>query len=252
MVRPEILAIVPARGGSKSIPRKNLIPVGGKPLIAYSIEQARRSRLVTRAIVSTDDAEIADVARAHGGEVPFLRPAQYAQDMSPDIDVFRHALQWLVDHEGYRPELVVHLRPTGPVRRVELIDQAIALMLEHPEADALRSVSAPLQTPYKMWRIEDGYLRPLLTVPGVTESYCAPRQSLPDVWWQNGYVDIIRPRTILELGLMCGQTVLPFVVDEPTLEIDYADSLPSVEEALARLAADEPHQEINRGKRFPV
>ena len=84
MVRPEILAIVPARGGSKSIPRKNLIPVGGRPLIAYSIEQARTSRLVTRTIVSTDDAEIADVARAHGGEVPFLRPAQYAQDLSPD------------------------------------------------------------------------------------------------------------------------------------------------------------------------
>ena len=252
MVRPEILAIVPARGGSKSIPRKNLIPVGGKPLIAYSIEQARTSRLVTRAIVSTDDAEIAEVARAHGGEVPFLRPAEYAQDTSPDIDVFRHALQWLVDHEGYRPELVVHLRPTGPVRRVELIDQAIALMLEHPEADALRSVSAPIQTPYKMWRIEDGYLRPLLTVEGVTESYCAPRQSLPDVWWQNGYVDIIRPRSILELGLMCGHTVLPFVVDEPILEIDYADSLPLVEEALARLKTDEPRREIKDGKRFSV
>jgi CMP-N,N'-diacetyllegionaminic acid synthase len=252
MVRPEILAIVPARGGSKSIPRKNLVPVGGKPLIAYSIEQARTSRLVTRTIVSTDDAEIADVARAHGGEVPFLRPAQYAQDLSPDIDVFRHALQWLVDHEGYRPELVVHLRPTGPVRRVELIDQAIALMLEHPEADALRSVSAPIQTPYKMWRIEDGYLRPLLTVAGVTESYCAPRQSLPDVWWQNGYVDIIRPRSILELGLMCGHTVIPFVVDEPILEIDYAESLPLVEEALARLKTDGARQEVRDGKRFPV
>jgi len=178
MARPEILAIVPARGGSKSIPRKNLIPVGGKPLIVYSIEQARTSRLVTRTIVSTDDPEIADVARAYGGEVPFLRPAEYAQDMSPDIDVFRHALQWLLDHEGYRPELVVHLRPTGPVRRVELIDQAIALMLEHAEADALRSVSVPVQTPYKMWRIEDGYLRPLVTVAGVAESYCAPRASL--------------------------------------------------------------------------
>ena len=252
MIRPEILAIDPARGGSKSIPRKNLIPVGGKPLIAYSIEQARTSRLVTRTIVSTDDVEIAAVARAHGGEVPFLRPAEYAQDMSPDIDVFRHALQWLVDYEGYRPELVVHLRPTGPVRRVELIDPAIALMLEHPEADALRSVSAPIQTPYKMWRIDDGYLRPLLTVEGVTESYCAPRQSLPDVWWQNGYVDIIRPRSILELGLMCGHTVLPFVVDEPILEIDYADSLPLVEEALARLKTDAPRQEVKDDRRFPV
>ena len=252
MTRPEILAIVPARGGSKSIPRKNLIRVGGKPLIAHSIEQARTSRLVTRTVVSTDDAEIAAIARDYGGEVPFLRPAEYAQDMSPDIDVFRHALQWLADHERYRPDLVVHLRPTGPVRRVELIDQAIALMLEHPEADALRSVSAPTQTPYKMWRIENDYLRPLLTLEGVTEPYCMPRQTLPEVWWQNGYVDIIRPRVILELGLMCGHTILPFVVDEPILEIDYAESLPLVEDALERLAAGEPVQATRDGKRFPV
>ena len=252
MAHPEVLAIVPARGGSKSIPRKNLIPVGGKPLIAHSIEQARTSRLVTRTIVSTDDAEIAAVARAHGGEVPFMRPAEYAQDMSPDIDVFRHALQWLADREGYRPDLVVHLRPTGPVRRVELIDQAIALMLEHPEADALRSVSAPTQTPYKMWRIEGGYLQPLLTLEGVTEPYCMPRQTLPEVWWQNGYVDIIRPRAILGLGLMCGHTILPFVVDEPILEIDYPESLPLVEDALGRLARGEPLPTTGDGRRFPI
>jgi CMP-N,N'-diacetyllegionaminic acid synthase len=252
MTRPEILAIVPARGGSKSIPRKNLVSVGGRPLIAYSIEHGRTSRLVTRTVVSTDDAEIAAVARAYGGDVPFLRPAEYAQDMSPDIDVFKHALQWLADHESYRPDLVVHLRPTGPVRRVETIDHAITLMLEHPEADALRSVSAPTQTPYKMWRIEGGYLHPLLTLDDVTEPYCMARQSLPEVWWQNGYVDIIRPRTILELGLMCGCTILPFIVDEPILEIDYPETLPLVEDALARLARGEPLQTTGNSKRFPV
>lgn len=252
MTRPEVLALIPARGGSKSIPRKNLLPVAGKPLIAYSIEQARSSRFVVRTVVSTDDAEIAAMARRYGGEVPFMRPAEYAQDMSPDIDVFRHALQWLAEHEGYRPELVVHLRPTGPVRRVEVIDRAIGLMLEHPEADALRSVSVPVQTPYKMWRIEGDYLRPLLEVEGQTEPYCMPRQSLPEVWWQNGYVDIIRPRTILELGLMCGHTILPFVVDEPMLEIDYVENLPAVEEALARLARAEPVEIDKSGKRFPV
>src|SRR5262252_3152974 len=185
MVRPEILAIVPARGGSKSIPRKNLIPVGGKPLIAYSIEQARTSRFVTRAIVSTEDAEIADVARTYGGEVPFLRPAQYAQDLSPDIDVFRHALEWLRDHEGYRPELVVHLRPTGPVRRVERIDTAISTMLSNSEADSLRSVGMPIQSPYKMWRMVGGRLEPLLRIPGVPEAHSSPRQGLPPVYWQN-------------------------------------------------------------------
>ena len=115
----EIMALIPARGGSKSIPRKNLMMIAGKPLIAYSIEHALQSRYVTRTIVSTDDPEIADVARGLGAEVPFLRPSEFAQDLSPDIDVFRHALTWLRDRQGYQCELVVHLRPTGPVRRVD-------------------------------------------------------------------------------------------------------------------------------------
>jgi len=231
----EILALVPARGGSKGIPRKNIIAVAGKPLIAYSIEQALASRHVTRTIVSTDDAEIADVARRFGAEVPFMRPPEFAQDLSPDIDVFRHALQWLRDREGYVCELVVHLRPTGPVRRVELIDEAIRTMLNQPEADSLRSVSLPVHTPYKMWRIVDGFLQPLLAVRGMIEPYCMPRQSLPEVYWGNGYVDIVRPHVVLELGMMCGRKILPFVIREPVFDIDYEDSIPKVEEALVKL-----------------
>jgi N-acylneuraminate cytidylyltransferase len=235
--RPEILALIPARGGSKGIPRKNLLLLLGKPLIAYSIAHALASVHVTRTIVSTDDAEIAAVAKQFGADVPFIRPAEYAQDTSLDLDVFRHALAWLRDREGYLPELVVHLRPTGPVRRIALIDQAIQAMLDHPEADALRSVSTPLHTPYKMWRIEDDFLTPLLTLPGVDEPYCMPRQQLPQVYWQNGYVDIVRPRAILEMGLMAGKKILPFVVDEPILEIDYPDALPEVEQALRKMEA---------------
>jgi CMP-N,N'-diacetyllegionaminic acid synthase len=236
---PEILALIPARGGSKGIPRKNLLPLLGKPLIAYSIQQALSSHWITRTVVSTDDEEIASVARGFGAEVPFIRPAEYAQDRSLDFEVFQHALTWLRDHEGYQCDLVVHLRPTGPVRRVKVIDDAIILMLAHPEADALRSVSTPSLTPYKMWRIEDGYLQPLLRVEGMVEPYCMPRQSLPSVFWQNGYVDIIRPATILEQGLMAGQTILPFVTHEPILEIDYRDNLPIVEEALRLLERGE-------------
>jgi CMP-N,N'-diacetyllegionaminic acid synthase len=248
--QPEILALIPARGGSKGVPRKNILPLAGKPLLAYSIEQARAARHIGRVIVSTDDEEIAGVAREHGAEVPFTRPGEFAQDLSPDIDVFRHALTWLRDHEAYMPELVVHLRPTGPVRRVELIDKAIERMLAHPEADSLRSVSSPVQTPYKMWRIEEGYLRPLVTVEGIVESYCMPRQMLPDVYWQNGYVDIVRARVVLEEGLMCGHAVLPFIINEPILEIDYAEDLPAVEEALRleRGQASEAGQE----RRYPV
>jgi N-acylneuraminate cytidylyltransferase len=245
--RPEILALIPARGGSKGVPRKNILPLAGKPLIAYSIEQAHAARHITRVVVSTEDAEIAAVARDLGAEIPFMRPAEFARDISPDIDVFGHALTWLRDYEGYVPELVVHLRPTGPVRRVELIDEAIERLVAHPEADSLRSISAPIQTPYKMWRIEGDYLRPVATVDGLTEPFCMPRQMLPPVYWQNGYVDIVRARVVLEEGLMCGHTILPFITNEPMLEIDYAENLPIVEEALLRLQRGEvletPHEQ---------
>ncbi len=234
--RPQILALVPARGGSKAIPRKNLVLVAGRPLIAHTIDQALRSALITRVIVSTDDAEIAAVARELGAEVPFLRPAEYAQDLSPDVDVLRHALVWLREAEGYEPDLLVHLRPTGPVRRVEVIDEAIRRMLERPDADALRSVSVPEETPYKMWRPgSHGYVEPVVGAPGVPESHSMPRQMLPPVFKSNDYVDVIRPRTILEKGSTCGTKVLPLVIEEPFYDIDYPETIPVVEEALGRL-----------------
>lgn len=233
--RPEVLALIPARGGSKGIPRKNLLRLAGKPLIAYSIEQARASRHITRTIVSTDDPEIAAVARDCGAEVPFMRPAELAQDWSTDLDVFRHALATLAATESYACECVVHLRPTGPVRQVTRIDEAIRIFLQDAGADSLRSVTSPAQTPFKMWRVEAGYLRPLLAVEGAPEAHSLPRQTLPEVFWQNGYVDIVRPRVILELGMMAGYKILPFVVNEPVLELDYPEHVPIVEAALRRL-----------------
>ena len=249
--RIEILALIPARGGSKGIPRKNLLMLEGKPLIAYSIEHALTSRYITRTIVSTDDSEIAEVASRFGAEVPFMRPAEFAQDLSPDIDVFRHALTWLHDHQAYACELVVHLRPTGPVRRVELIDEAIEMILDHPRADSLRSVSWPEQTPYKMWHIVDGMLQSLVQVKGMDEPYCMPRQNLPEVYWQNGYVDIVRPHVVLELAMMCGRKILPFIVEEPVLEIDYEDNIPRVEMALQKLKKGQ-WPETQQVKRYPV
>ena len=233
--RPEVIALIPARGGSKSIPRKNLLRIAGRPLIAHSIAHALGSRHITRTIVSTEDAEIAEVAAACGAEVPFIRPAEFARDESPDIDVFRHALGWLRDHDTIC-DLVVHLRPTGPVRRTALIDAAIERMLAHPEADSLRSVSRPLESPFKMWRIADGYLEPLVAVAGIPEPHSAPRQQLPEVFWQNGYVDVIRPAVVMEGGSMCGRVILPFVVDEPIFEIDYPDSIAAAEAALTGIA----------------
>jgi len=237
----DILALILARGGSKGIPRKNLLPLRGKPMIAYSIEHARASKHITRVIVSTDDPEIAAVAREHGAETPFLRPAEFARDASVDFEAFHHALTWLGEHENYRPEIVVQLRPPGPVRKVALVDAAIETLLADPAADSVKSVRRPTESPYKMWGMEGRYLRPLLALPGVAEAHTLPRQMLPPVFWQSGYVDVIRSRTILEQKLMYGRVVLPFLVEEIIYEIDYLEDIPQVERALAALEGGELH-----------
>ena len=235
----DILALIPARGGSKSIPRKNIREVAGKPLIAYSIEQALGSARITRVIVSTDDREIADSARAHGAEVPFIRPSEFAQDHSPDIDVFRHALAWLLTQEGYEPGIVVHLRPTMPLRRIETINQAIEQFIQNQDADSLRSVNMASQTPFKMWMIDrTGYLEPVVQLPGQPEPYNIPRQKLPPVYWQNGYIDIVRRNVIVEMGSMTGKKILAFVINEPCIDIDYEYSLQQIERVLAGKALE--------------
>ncbi|WP_322507464.1 acylneuraminate cytidylyltransferase [Anaerolinea sp.] len=220
--RPEVLAIIPARGGSKGIPRKNIKPFAGHPLIAYSIAAGVQAESVTRVIVSTDDEEIAAVAREYGAEVPFLRPAELAQDQTLDLPVFQHALRWLEEQEGYRPEVVVQLRPTSPVRPPHLVDEAVRILLEHPEADSVRGVVPAGQNPHKMWRIDPqtGVMKNLLDVPGVEEPYNAPRQILPPVYWQTGHIDAIRPR-VIHAGSMSGKVILPVMVDPAyTVDID--------------------------------
>jgi len=241
----KILALIPARGGSKSLPRKNLHSMLGRPLLAWSIHHAQTSKYVNRIIVSTDDEEIAQVARTWGAEVPFMRPAEYAQDMSPDIDVFRHALQWLHTNEGYVPDLILHLRPTGPARRVSKIDAAFEKILAHPEADSLRSASLAVQTPFKMWFLQDdGTMKPVITHDTIKESHSVARQMLPKAYWQNGYVDITKPRTILEKNSMVGDRPLSFVIDENVPDVDYLDDIPKVEAALKAIleGTDDPDQ----------
>ena len=125
---PQILAIIPARSGSKSVKNKNIRLIDGKPMIAYSIEHALKTPEIDRVIVSTDSEEYANIAREYGADVPFIRPAQYATDDALDIDVFRHALWYLKENEGYEPDIVVHLRPTYPIRNIEDISKTIQMM----------------------------------------------------------------------------------------------------------------------------
>jgi len=216
----QVLAIIPARGGSKGIPRKNIREFVGYPLIAYSIVAGLQAESVNRVILSTDDKEIAQVAEQFGAEVPFLRPDYLARDETPDLPVFEHALSWLKEEEGYQPDLVVQLRPTSPIRPRGLVDLAIKLILDHPEADSVRGVVPAGQNPFKMWQINpEGGMEPLLKLEGIPEPFNAPRQSLPPVFWQTGHIDVVRPQVILEKRSMSGDTILPIKID-PVFSVD--------------------------------
>lgn len=237
----EILALILARGGSKGLPRKNIVKLCGKPLIAYAIEQARASKYINRIIVSTDDEEIAQISLKYGAEVPFIRPIEFAQDFSPDIDVFYHALTWLRDNERYVPDIVLNHRTVCPIRRVEIIDEAIELFINTPKADSLRSVCVAKESPYKMWRINDcGFMQPIMgDCEGIwanygSEFYNLPRQDLPVAYWQFGYVDMVRGHVILRDKKMSGCNILPFIVDEEWVDIDYEEDLIEAERLLKK------------------
>ena len=206
----EVLAVIPARGGSKGIPRKNVVELLGRPLLWWSVRAAL-------------DADIAALGEKAGAEVPFMRPAELAGDDVLDLPVFEHVLRTLADTEGYRPDLVVHLRPTSPLRPPGLVDEGVRTLAADPAADSLRAVTPPANNPFKMWRIEGGVLVPLVD-SGIHEQYNQPRQALPAAYWQTGTLDVMRAGTILDLHSMTGRRILPMVID-PELAVDIDDPL---------------------------
>ncbi len=208
----EVLAVVQARGGSKGIPGKNIRKLGGHPLIAYSITSGLAAGSVTRLIISTDDDEIAAVAKAYGAEVPFMRPGELATDDAQDFPLFEHALTWLKDSENYVPHIIVQLRPTSPLRPKGSIDDAVRLLSEDINADCVRTVIPSQQNPYKMWRAGEKYLTPLLG-DEFPEPYNMPRQRLPKTYWQTGHLDVIRYETIIERKSLTGECVLPLIIE---------------------------------------
>ena len=221
--KAKVLVIIPAHGGSKGIPRKNIKDFAGYPLIAYSIAAGKRAKSVDRVVVSTDDEEIAEVSRDCGAEVPFLRPAELAQDNTTDMPVISHVLERLKKDGKYEPEIVVQLRPTTPIRPLTCVDDAVNILLSHPTADCVRGVVPAGQNPFKMWKIKSGEnnLTPLLSVKGISEPYNAPRQILPQTYWQTGHIDAIRISCIDEKGSLTGDMILPLMIDSRfTVDID--------------------------------
>jgi CMP-N,N'-diacetyllegionaminic acid synthase len=224
MAGAPVVALVPARGGSTGIPNKNLADVAGFPLLAYSIRAGLLAGSIDRVIVTTDSEEIAEVGRAHGAEAPFLRPAELAADDSLDVDYVRHALAWLDRHEHLTPELVIQLRPTTPLRDPSVLDGAIAAIARTPEATGLRSVHQLQEPPQKMLGIEGGWLTGLFPHDPRPEYFNLPRQAFAPAYWPNGYIDVIRPSTVIEQGSLYGSRVLAEVTS-PVVEIDGPEEL---------------------------
>ena len=201
------------------MPKKNIKLVGGHPLIAYSIAAAKLCRAIDRVVVSTDCSEIAAVAASYGAEVPFLRPARLASDTSPDIHFVRHALDWFQSNEGSRPDLLVHLRPTTPLRDPVLMQSAIELIRRNKKATSLRSVHELAQPPQKMMGIKNGFLSGLFHDDPRREYYNLPRQAFPAAYDPNGYVDIIRSDFVSRQESLHGPRILA-VVTPVAVEID--------------------------------
>lgn len=234
----KVLGIIPARGGSKSIPKKSIAPVLGKPLLYYTIRSAGESKLLDCCIVSTDSEEIAEVARSLGADVPFLRPVEFARDDSSDIEFMRHALDWLASERGWESEIVVNLRPTGPLRTGEDIDRVIQLMIE-TGCDSVRTVSRPASNPFKMWRMDEASakMEPLLpTEHFSTLGTDVPRQLLPqNIYWQNGLVDATRTKFI-KAGNIYGPDIRGVVTDpRKAIDIDEPEDLILAERSLMEL-----------------
>ncbi len=221
----KILAIIPARGGSKSVPGKNIKLLSGKPLIAWKIESAKKSKYINRVIVSTDDPEIAEVAREYGAEVPFLRPKEISGDLATDIEFLDHVVNYLRDSENYLPDIIIRLPPTSPLATHEHIDEGIKKLIETPGIDAVRPIIEAPKHPYKMWRISDADLIvPFLDkdITGFDEPHNLPRQLFPKVYIHTGAMDVLWLETLKTLRSTSGLKTAYFMMKpEDSVNIDY-------------------------------
>ncbi len=210
----EVLAIIPARSGSKGLRNKNIKKLNGHPLLAFSIAAGIKTTLINRTICSTDCQDIANIAIDYGAEIPFLRPKKFAQDNSLDIDVFMYTLSKLKKNEGYVPDLVINLRPTSPLRNFKMIKNAIEIMKSNPSVSSLKSIYESSKSPYKTWFKEsNNIINPILTHKEIDEAFNAPRQVLPKTFDQTATIDIVKS-SVIESGSMSGKKIMGMEIDE--------------------------------------
>ena len=219
----KILCLIPARSGSKGLPDKNIKIMINKPLLAWSIKQAKETEYYRRGdmriIVSTDSEKYKDIGLKYGAEVPFLRPSNLSQDNSTDIMFVKHTLSWLKENEKYVPDYILHLRPTQPCREKGLIDDCLNKFIGS-NYDSLRTVIPTIKTPYKMYTKNENELIPLFdTVNEFTEPYNMGRQYLPKTYLHNGYVDIIKSE-LLKKNKLSGKIMAYEMKKSDNIDID--------------------------------
>ena len=235
-----MLGLITARAGSKGLPGKNVKSLAGKPLLAYTIEAAQGSGAFDRLILSTDDPEAAAIARSLGCDVPFDRPPDLARDETPHLPVVQHAVAWLADHESYRPDLVMLLQPTSPLRQPQHIREAAAL-IEQTGASSVVSVSAvPAHAhPSRMLHVDEAGDATLFVTREPVRRRINRRQDLPRAWTMNGAIYLFRTPVLFdaEPSLYGARTSAYVMPPEYGLSIDTADDWADVERALERLSA---------------
>lgn len=220
----KIVCIIPARSGSKGIKHKNIKNFKNKPLLAWSIEQAKHCNYKMRIIVSTDSKEYKNIALKNGAEVPFLRPKEISQDKSVDIELIQHAINFLEENEKYKPDIILQLRPTQPLRKVEDINNCLKIFIENfDKYDSLRTVVEFEKSPFKMYTINEDKtnLLPLFdNINNIKEPFNQCRQFLPKTYLHNGYIDIIKT-SILKDNTISGKKIYPYIMDKnDTIDID--------------------------------
>jgi CMP-N-acetylneuraminic acid synthetase len=211
----KIAALIPARGGSKGVPRKNVRVVGYAPLIAYSIVACKMSNNIGEVYVSTDDSEIAEVAKKYGAKIPFMRPEEYAMDSSGDQAVIKHFF------ENIDVDCVAYMRPTTPMRDPKKIDKYVNYFYSNKDKmSGLRSVQELAEPPYKMIKIEEGYCAGFFEdFEGIKDYTNLPRQTFPKAYLPNGYIDIAKRETVMNSSSAFGMKIMP-VITPHIVEID--------------------------------
>ena len=226
----KVVVIIPARSGSKSLPNKNILPLNGKPLLCYSVDYGLKSDIVNKVVVSTDSLEFAEIAKKSGAEVPFIRPAELAEDNTRDYPFMRHALDFF-ESKGEIYDIYIMLRPTSPLRPAGLIEKSINILKENPSATSVRAVAEASEHPYSVLKAnEDGSMSSMIF--NIEEPYNFPRQELPKAYFMTGDIEAARRETLLS-GSISGKKMYPVIINpEEKVDIDHIEDFKIAEKRL--------------------